>query len=163
VFKTIAWATDCSSSAHNALDVATRLAHANAARIVIIHVDELPVGRAVIAPDPNRAAPAALRQVARELHAQGIEATVISSSRASGNLARGIVDLARNAGADVIVAGNRRHGPLARLLLGDVASKILQNAHCPVLIVPSGHNAQTPSESAVTTASAAVSQAGNPT
>jgi nucleotide-binding universal stress UspA family protein len=155
VFKTIAWATDRSSSAHNALTVATKLARDNTAKIVIIHVEELPVGRAVIAPDPNRAAPAALRQVARELHDQGIEATVMTSSVASGDVARTIVDLAQYAGADVIVVGNRRRGRLARLLHGDVASHLLQTAPCPVLIVPSGRKAETPSDSTSTTVSAA--------
>jgi nucleotide-binding universal stress UspA family protein len=155
VFKTIAWATDLSSSARNALTVATRLAHDNAAKVVIIHVDELPVGRAVIIPESNGAVSAVLRGIARELHAQGIEATVMSSSVASGDVARAIVDLAQYAGADVIVAGKRRHGRLARLLHGDVASRLLQAAPFPVLIVPAGRKAETPSDSAGSTASAA--------
>ena len=163
MFKTIAWATDGSSSARDALAVATRLAHDNAAKMVIVHVDELPVGRAVIAPNPNGAASAALHRAAQDLHAQGIEATVMSSSVASGDVARGIVNLAQKAGADVIIAGNRRHGPLARLLLGDVASRLLQIAPCPVLVVPSRRKADTPSDSAGTTASSAVSQTGSPT
>jgi nucleotide-binding universal stress UspA family protein len=163
VFKTIAWATDGSSAARDALAVATRLAHDNAAKIVIVHVDELPVGRAVIAPNPNGAASAALRGAAQELRAQGIEASVMSSSIASGDVAREIVNLARKAGADVIVAGNRRHGPLARLLLGDVASRLLQIAPCPVLVVPSRWKADTPSDSAGTTASSVVSRTGSPT
>jgi nucleotide-binding universal stress UspA family protein len=160
VFKTIAWATDGSSTAGDALSVATRLAQDNAAKIVIVHVDELPIGRAVIAPKPNGAASAAQHRTAQELHAQGIEATVMSSSIASGDVAQGIVNLARKAGADVIIAGNRRRGPLARLLLGDVASRLLQIAPCPVLVVPSRRKADTPRGSTGTTA---VSQTGSPT
>jgi nucleotide-binding universal stress UspA family protein len=156
MFKTIAWATDGSPSARDALTVATKLAHDNAATIVIIHVNEIPVGRAVIAPTGNGAVPAAFRRVAQELRAQGIEATVMTSSVASGNVAREIVDLARQAGADVIVAGNRRHGRLARLLHGDdVASRLIEAAPCPVLIVPAGRKPETPREPADTTASAA--------
>jgi nucleotide-binding universal stress UspA family protein len=151
VFRTIAWATDGSSAAHDALAVATRLAHDNAAKMVVIHVDELPVGRAVIAPNSN-GAPAALVRTAQELHAKGIEVTVMSSSIAFGDVARGIVDLAKKAGADVIIAGNRRRGPLARLLLGDVASRLLQTAPCPVLVVPSRRKADTPSDSTASSA-----------
>jgi len=84
--------------------------------------------------------------------AQGIEATVLSSSVASGDVARGIVDLARKAGADVIIAGNSRRGVLARLLVSDVASRLLQTAPCAVLIVPSLQKADTPSESTVSSA-----------
>jgi nucleotide-binding universal stress UspA family protein len=136
VFKTIAWATDLSSSAHDALTFATRLARENAARIVIIHVDQLPVGRAVITPGSNGAASAMLRRVADELREQGIETAVRSSSLAGGDVARTIADLAQDAGADVIVVGNNRHGRLARLLHGDVASRLHRTAPCPVLIVP---------------------------
>jgi nucleotide-binding universal stress UspA family protein len=138
VFTTIAWATDCSPSARDALAVAVRLARGNAARIVIVHVDELPVGRTVITPGSSGATSAALHRTATELHEQGIEAVVSSTSPASGDVARAIVDLARKAGADVIVAGGRRRGPLARLLHRDIASGLLQSASCPVLIVPSG-------------------------
>jgi nucleotide-binding universal stress UspA family protein len=154
VFKTIAWATDCSSSARDALAVAIRLARENAAKIVIIHVEKLPIGRAVITPTSNGAA--ALRRVAAELHEQGIEATVSSSSLASGDVARTIVGLAWKAGADVIVAGNSRRGRLASLLLGDVASRLLRTAPCPVLIVPSGGKAETRSDLAGVTASVAM-------
>jgi nucleotide-binding universal stress UspA family protein len=141
VFKTIAWATDLSSSAHDALAVAKRLARDNAAKIVIVHVDERPVGRAVVAPGFNGASSATLRRLTGELHEEGIEAVVMSSSRTSGDVARTIVDLAQQAGADVLVAGNRRHGPLARLLVGDVASGLLRIAPFPVLIVPAGGKA----------------------
>lgn len=151
MFRTIAWATDGSSSARDALAVAAKLAHDNAAKVVVIHVDELPVGQAVIAPNPNGAS-AHLSGVAQELRAQGIEATVMSSSVASGDVARRIVDLARKAGADVIIAGNSRRGVLARLLVSDVASRLLQTAPCPVLIVPSLRKADTPSESTVSSA-----------
>jgi nucleotide-binding universal stress UspA family protein len=59
------------------------------------------------------------------------------SSVSSGDVARMIVDLAKRAGAGMIVAGSRRQGPLARFFTGDVASRLLRDAPCPVLIVPS--------------------------
>jgi nucleotide-binding universal stress UspA family protein len=43
-----------------------------------------------------------------------------------------------NAGrdADMIVLGSRGAGGFARLLMGSVASQVVQHAQCPVLIVP---------------------------
>ena len=46
-----------------------------------------------------------------------------------------------NAGrdADMIVLGSRGVGGFARLLMGSVASKVVQHAPCPVLLVPPEH------------------------
>jgi nucleotide-binding universal stress UspA family protein len=57
--------------------------------------------------------------------------------------ARTIVDLAKKAGADLIVVGNRGHGPLAGIVLGSVALRLLQSAPYPVLTVPSRYTAWT--------------------
>jgi nucleotide-binding universal stress UspA family protein len=137
VFKTIAWTTDCSPSTLDALTVARTLAADNNATLVIIHVDELPIGRAVAPATSNGAAPAALDRIARELRDEGIQATVMSSRGTSGDVARTIVELADRAGADVIVAGRRKRGPLARFFRGNVATRLLRTAPCPVLVVPS--------------------------
>jgi nucleotide-binding universal stress UspA family protein len=39
-------------------------------------------------------------------------------------------------GADMIVLGSRGAGGFARLMMGSVASQVVQHAYCPVLIVP---------------------------
>jgi nucleotide-binding universal stress UspA family protein len=41
--------------------------------------------------------------------------------------------------ADMIVLGSRGVGGFARLLMGSVASKVVQHAPCPVLLVPPEH------------------------
>ena len=48
-----------------------------------------------------------------------------------------IVQLAQNADVDLLVIGNRGHGPLAGMFLGSVALRLIQNAPFPVLMVPS--------------------------
>jgi nucleotide-binding universal stress UspA family protein len=42
--------------------------------------------------------------------------------------------------ADMIVLGSRGVGGFARLLMGSVASKVVQHAPCPVLLVPPEHS-----------------------
>lgn len=38
--------------------------------------------------------------------------------------------------ADLLVAGSRGYGPLSRVLLGSVTTKLIGLARCPVLVVP---------------------------
>jgi nucleotide-binding universal stress UspA family protein len=39
-------------------------------------------------------------------------------------------------GADMLVVGSRGAGGFTRVLMGSVADRVAQHAHCPVLIVP---------------------------
>lgn len=39
-------------------------------------------------------------------------------------------------GADLLVAGSRGYGPLARVPLGSVTTKLIGPTLCPVLVVP---------------------------
>jgi len=40
--------------------------------------------------------------------------------------------------ADILVCGSRGYGPLRRVLLGGVASRLIRRAACPVMIIPRG-------------------------
>ena len=46
-----------------------------------------------------------------------------------------IVDYAANKDTDLIVIGTRGRTGLKRLIIGSVASGVVQHAHCPVLLV----------------------------
>jgi nucleotide-binding universal stress UspA family protein len=109
---------------------------------VIIHVPEFLAGRAGILVDSNDAALAGLHRTAQQLRDEGIDAAVLWSRAAAGGTARMIVELAEDAGADLIVVGNRGDGPLTKLMLGSVASRLLQTARCPVLMVPARQQAE---------------------
>lgn len=39
---------------------------------------------------------------------------------------------------DLLVLGSRGYGPLERVLLGSVSRAVVNNAHCPILVVPRG-------------------------
>ena len=54
---------------------------------------------------------------------------------ASSSVAAGIVDFAEKEYVDLIVVGTRGNSGFKKLLLGSVASGIVNYAHCPVLIV----------------------------
>jgi nucleotide-binding universal stress UspA family protein len=39
---------------------------------------------------------------------------------------------------DLLVLGSRGYGPLARVLLGSISRRVVNDARCPVLVVPRG-------------------------
>ena len=54
---------------------------------------------------------------------------------ASSSVVGAIIDFAEKENIDLIVVGTRGRSGLKRLLLGSVASGIVNYAHCPVMIV----------------------------
>jgi nucleotide-binding universal stress UspA family protein len=46
-----------------------------------------------------------------------------------------ICDFAANNGVELIVMGDRGTGSVANLMLGNVATGVVREAHCPVLVV----------------------------
>ena len=52
--------------------------------------------------------------------------------------AEGIVDVAKEINADLIVMASHGRSGVSRVLLGSVAERVLRHAPCPVLIVPVG-------------------------
>jgi nucleotide-binding universal stress UspA family protein len=60
---------------------------------------------------------------------------VVSHARID-TAAHGIVQLASDLGADLILIGTHNHRGIDRLLLGSVAEATVRNARCPVLVIP---------------------------
>jgi nucleotide-binding universal stress UspA family protein len=52
-----------------------------------------------------------------------------------GSPAKGILMVADDIGADLIVTGSRGRGTVTRTVLGSVSTEILHGAHCDVLVV----------------------------
>ena len=141
MIKTIAWATDGSPAARQAFTVAKDLALAHDSRLVILHVQETGITRAGFLADVNDHIPAALERVVTQLSNEGIDAELVVGESLDGAAHRTILDLAEEADVDLIVVGNRGYGPLAGLMLGSVALRLLQAARFPVLLVPSQRRA----------------------
>ena len=138
MFKVVIWATDGSSGAEKALPLAKRLAHANGARLVVVHVNEFTVGRGGgysvnLKEDEVQAA---IRKHVEGLKQEGLDATLHAARVSMGGAAHVIAEIADKEGADLIVAGTRGQGPISGLLLGSVTHRLMQVAHCPVLVVP---------------------------
>jgi nucleotide-binding universal stress UspA family protein len=55
--------------------------------------------------------------------------------RSSTSPALTIVDYARETSVDLIVMGTHGRGPMAHLLMGSVAERVVRTAPCPVLTV----------------------------
>src|SRR5690349_595169 len=120
MFRTIAVATDGSPSAINALTVAEDLARLFAAKLAVIHVQEVTVGRGGTFVHPGRSTLSALRGRVERLQNEGIEATMSVSRATHSGVAREITGLATRAGADLLIVGSSGHGALARMVLGSV-------------------------------------------
>lgn len=82
-----------------------------------------------------------LTQVLEDLLARGAAGVDIHLGRgpdSAGILLSAAVD------ADVLVVGSRGHGRVASALLGSVSTRCIQEANCPVLVIP--HQVASPSD-----------------
>jgi nucleotide-binding universal stress UspA family protein len=79
----------------------------------------------------------ALHHLVEQLRDEGIDAALATGEAPAGGADKPIVELAQKADVDLLVIGNRGHGPLAGMFLGSVALRLIQNAPFPVLMVPS--------------------------
>ena len=59
----------------------------------------------------------------------------VSEQVAPGHPARALLDAADEAGADLLVVGNRGHGGFTGALLGSVSQHCVHHANCPVVVV----------------------------
>ncbi len=138
MFKKVIWATDGSDAATAALPSARSLVEESGGELVVLHANELFVGRAggypVLADESDIVA--GIRSQVEELRLDGIDAGLKLISGIYTDPARTIADVAEEIGADTIVVGTRGHSTIAGLLVGSVTHKLLHIAPCPVLAVP---------------------------
>ena len=144
MFKHILLATDGSLASTHAAAIAVGLARTHGARLTALYVaDPYPyLGIGEINPMGLQAYAAAAQQQAAVAHAQ-VEALCTKDSPPVAlqvslveevAAARGIVETAKNEGADLIVMGSHGRSGLARLMLGSVANKVVAESSVPVLV-----------------------------
>ncbi|HEX2728739.1 MAG TPA: universal stress protein [Rubrobacteraceae bacterium] len=140
--KKVLPATDGSSEAKQAAEMAVDLSTRHGSELHVIYVG--PVPEAYINyinqwPTVESELEVELRQRAEE------EACKKASEEAGGGIAHihgrvgradaEIVRLAEEIGGSPIVVGSRGLGPLRRALVGSVSGSVVHHAHCPVLVV----------------------------
>jgi nucleotide-binding universal stress UspA family protein len=144
MFKQILLATDGSAASERAAALAVGLARQNHARLTAVFVvdpypylgigETNPMGLDAYLSAARDHAAAAHARIAALCGAPGtpveLEARLVEDATA----VQGILAAAREAGADLIVAGSHGRTGLDKLLLGSVAAKLVAQAAVPVLI-----------------------------
>ena len=139
--KKILYATDFSSASAHTFDEALKIAKLTGADLVIAHVLHFPpmVGSAFI---PNaEETEAAMRdwckhrldQLAANARTAGTDAETVL--REGAVVHAGILAIAEEIGAALIVVGTHGHTGLSKLVLGSVAARVITEAECPVVSV----------------------------
>jgi nucleotide-binding universal stress UspA family protein len=141
--KRIVVATDFSDLSQEAIQTAVALARDWGATLDLVHVASelsyaipppmdvmsLPLDMAAVLRDASKH----MSDVEDRVRQQGV---TCESAVLVGRADTEIVDHANQTHADLIVLGTHgRHG-LPHALLGSVAEKVVQHAHCPVLTIP---------------------------
>lgn len=122
---TLCFPTDFSEPARHAFDTACRWAKAFDAALHLVHIVEygaLPVEEAA----------ERLSDLVGEARARGVD-DVTKTLQSAEAAAPAILDVARDAKADLIVMGTHGRRRLERLFMGSVAEEVIQEAPCPVL------------------------------
>ena len=137
MYRNVLVAYDGSEGAEAALQRAAAIADRDGASLTLVEaaaggIPSLAPGAPKIAKPEKRAMArrdlrSAIERVAPDLEAAG---WVIGGPPASG-----VITVAADIEADLIVTGSRGRGRVARAVLGSVSSEIVHNAPCDVLVV----------------------------
>jgi nucleotide-binding universal stress UspA family protein len=139
MFKTVLWATDASPAAERALPVAKSIAQTYGAKLLVAHVQEIPLGpplRVNAAQEKADETEAGLQRRVEDLKRDGVTAEFAPVQMTTHGAAHALAELARDVGADLIIAGTRGNSQLVRVLVGSVTRRLLELAPCPLLAVP---------------------------
>lgn len=143
MFKHILLATDGSPASENAARMAVGLARAHGARLTVLYVvDPYPyLGVGEANPMGFQAYMSAAMTHAAQAHSQVIEmckgaSAVDVHARVAEDVAAstGIVQMAAELQADLIVVGSHGRTGIPRLMIGSVAAKVVAESKVPVLV-----------------------------
>ena len=140
--KTILASIDFSSASKPVVAEAVKLSRSLRARFVLLHVVQSPIvttselGSQMSADYGAAADASAAKQLAalkKSLQAKGV---AVVTKQVVGNPGQCIVAEAAKLKADLIVLGTHGHGAFYDLIVGSTTSRVLKQAHCPVVVVP---------------------------
>lgn len=144
MFKKILVPLDGSAASQASLRPAIELARLSRGSLTLVHVIE---GFPMTAPPVDEASWQLIIDALRN-RGQAVLDEAVAAARASGvdvstsliefpnlRVADAIVDLAREAGCDLIVIGTHGRRGVTRWVLGSDAERVLRGSPCPVLLV----------------------------
>ncbi len=142
VYRTVIAAHDGHEPSSDGLALARLVAGATGARLLIAHVAP---PRVSAADGPRLTRGRALREqddvarlLERLLHDLAPELRADTRLVTCRSVPRALHDLAVAEGADLVVLGSSRHGPVGRVLTGSVSGPLIQGAPCAVAVAPRG-------------------------
>ena len=138
MFDKILHGNDGSKGAINALSLALAIARQNHSELHTVCVEEIPYLPEFIGEvrDPTGATTRRIDGVLRRARAMAEEQQLqIHTHAVQGHPVRDIVKLAADLNVDLLVIGAVGHSALFERMIGSRADRIMQLAHCPVLIV----------------------------
>ena len=134
---------DGSEQSKHAAAVATALARDLSAKLHVVTVVRPPEGWWGIVGSPptpgaftkalSEAQQQVLDTIIDHLDLEGIDYQTVEDI---GDPGRTLIDYCAREHADLLVVGRRGIGLLERLVMGSVANRVVQDAPCPVLVVP---------------------------
>jgi nucleotide-binding universal stress UspA family protein len=141
MYQNIVIGYDGSDRSEDALVLGCRLAAATHARVTIAcayagRALAVRVGSAATGIDVAGEADAVLDHAMRQVPS-GVEARTAKLPEASP--ARALNDLVEEAGADLLVLGSSSHGPIGRVLAGNMATRLLHGSPCAIAVAPAGY------------------------
>jgi nucleotide-binding universal stress UspA family protein len=138
VFSKILHANDGSEHAFHALALALALAKQNNSELHMISVEEIDYMPEFIEEirEETRTAARRFHKVLQRARGMADESRVkLDTHVVAGHPVRDIVELAKELKVDLLVIGATGHSALYDRLIGSRADRIVQLAHCPVLVV----------------------------
>lgn len=130
MFGTIVWATDGSARSDAAHGYVREVCEHLGSKLCIVHVAR------PLAPGRGDREIAKLKAMTSSLRRHGVNASLHVVRGAIGSPAPHIADVARMAGAGLVIVASRGRSPLLEAVAGSVTQRLLAEAPCPVLILP---------------------------
>jgi len=132
---------DGTSAGRDAVVLASILARATGAEMMLIAVYEEPLLEGVV---PAELGWTTVRHQARTMLARTRDSLAPEARtvlRVNGLVWRGLLDVARREHRDLLVVGSTRHAKYGHATLGDTAAELLAHLECPLAVAPRGMQA----------------------